>query len=54
MSEAIQLDYFKARALQERGQAKLSKDSCVALVHLCMADEYDRRAQMIMDAAQPA
>jgi hypothetical protein len=48
------LDYLQARARQERNIAITSEDNCVALAHLRMADEYERRAQMLKDAALPA
>jgi hypothetical protein len=47
------LDYLQARARHERNIAITSEDNCVALVHLRMADEYERRAQMLKDATQP-
>ena len=46
-----QLDYLQARARQERRIAISSEDNCVALTHLRMADEYERRAQLLMDAS---
>lgn len=53
MRDFDQLDYLQARAQQERNIAITTEDNCVALVHLRMADEYERRAQMLKDAAQP-
>lgn len=47
------LDYLQARARHERNIAIASEDNCAALAHLRMADEYERRAQMLKDAAQP-
>ena len=47
------LDYLQARARHERIIALASEDNCVALVHLRMADEYERRAQMLKDALPP-
>ena len=47
------LDYLQARAQQERNIAITSEDNCVALAHLRMADEYERRAEMLKDSAQP-
>jgi hypothetical protein len=38
-------DYFHRRAAQERGIANSSEDNAVALAHLRMADEYERRAR---------
>lgn len=46
-----QLDYLQTRALQERNIAITSEDNCVALTHLRMADEYERRAQLLMEAS---
>ena len=46
-------DYLQARARRERAIASTSEDNCAALIHLRMADEYERRAQMLKDAAQP-
>lgn len=46
-----QLNYLQARARQERSIAITSEDNCVALTHLRMADEYERRAQLLMDAS---
>jgi hypothetical protein len=46
-----QLDYLQARARQERNIANTSEDNCVALAHLRMADEYERRAQVLIDAS---
>jgi hypothetical protein len=37
--------YFTRRARQERERAGICKDNSVALIHLKMADEYDRRVQ---------
>ncbi|PJI90500.1 hypothetical protein DAH55_12760 [Sphingomonas koreensis] len=48
------LNYLRARARHERTVALASEDNCVALVHLRMADEYERRAQMLKDAVSPA
>lgn len=45
-------DYLQKRAQQERAIANTSEDNCVALVHLRMADEYERRAQLLSDTAQ--
>ena len=53
MRDFDQLDYLQARAQQERNIAIITEDNCVALVHFRMAEEYDRRAQMLKDATQP-
>jgi hypothetical protein len=37
--------YFAKRAEQERDRAAVCEDNAAALVHLRLADEYDRRAQ---------
>lgn len=47
-----QLDYLQARARQEHTIANTSKDNCVALAHLRMAEEYERRVQVLMDASR--
>lgn len=47
------LDYLEKRARQERDIAIVSEDNCVALAHLRMADEYERRAQASKDARHP-
>lgn len=36
--------YFRKRAGEERERAATCEDNLVALTHLRMADEYDRRA----------
>lgn len=38
-------EYFTLRAAQERTIASACRDSAVALAHIRMAEEYDRRAQ---------
>lgn len=47
------LEYLEKRARQERDIAIVSEDNCVALAHLRMADEYERRAQALRDARRP-
>ena len=47
------LDYLEARARQERSIAITSEDNCVALAHLRMADEYERRAQLLKGTSLP-
>lgn len=53
MNDSRQLEYLQARARQERNLALTSEDNCAALTHLRMADEYERRAQMLSEAMQP-
>lgn len=38
-------DYLRARAIRERAIASTCADNIAALVHLRMADEYERRVQ---------
>ena len=40
-------DYFTRRALEERQRAGICEDGAVALAHLKMAEEYERRANSI-------
>ncbi|WP_404337900.1 hypothetical protein AB2M62_03690 [Sphingomonas sp. MMS12-HWE2-04] len=37
-------DYFLKRAKEERERAAVCEDNAAALVHLRLADEYDRQA----------
>lgn len=45
MKRLDDFDYLVARARQERAIASACEDDAVALVHLEMADEYERRAR---------
>ena len=47
------LEYLEKRARQERDIAIVSEDNCVALAHLRMADEYERRAQELKGSGHP-
>lgn len=40
-----QLDYLRRRAREERDRAAICEDNSVALAHLRMADEYERRTR---------
>lgn len=39
--------YFAKRAQEERDRAAVSEDNAAALIHLKLADEYDRRAHEV-------
>jgi hypothetical protein len=43
MNKSEDFAYYQARALQERSLGSQCEDNAVALVHLRMADEYERR-----------
>ncbi|HVJ02526.1 MAG TPA: hypothetical protein VM662_10105 [Sphingomonas sp.] len=42
--------YFAQRAREERERANVCEDNAVALVHIKMADAYDRRAEQATEA----
>lgn len=44
MPDSSNREYFALRARQERVAAQRTRNTCAALVHRHMADEYDRRA----------
>lgn len=50
MTNMCDHDYFSQRAAQERAAANKCEDNAVALAHLRMADEYERRAQHLAPA----
>ena len=41
--------YFQKRASEERERAATCEDNLVALTHLRMADEYERRARALLE-----
>jgi hypothetical protein len=47
MTQSDDRAYYEARARQERVIAARCEDNAVALAHLRMADEYDRRIARI-------
>lgn len=47
MTESNDHSYFLARARQEREIANICEDNAVALAHLRMAEEYERRARTL-------
>lgn len=44
--------YFRKRASEERERAATCEDNLVALTHLRMADEYERRSKAAKPLAQ--
>ena len=45
--------YFIRRAREERAAACTCEDNSAAVAHLKMADEYERRAQELMNGPPP-
>lgn len=44
---AADRNYFAKRAKDERDKAAVCEDNAAALVHLRLAEEYDRRAEAV-------
>jgi hypothetical protein len=51
MRDSTDRDYLLSRARREREIATTCEDNSAALVHFRMADEYERRAQMVYGKA---
>lgn len=47
-------DYYRVRAAAERLQAERSANPAVRNIHLCIAEEYGRRADPTLKMPQPA
>lgn len=54
MNDPARQNFLLQRAAQEREIALGCEDSAVALAHLRMAEEYERRARLERDAPQAA
>lgn len=53
MSDHDDRAYFTARAQRERAIGSTCEDNALALVHLQMADEYERRAARVASIKLP-
>jgi hypothetical protein len=56
MERRVRIDdliYYRRRLVAERRAASVCEDNMVALAHLKMADEYQRRIDLLAEAPAP-